>query len=130
MDSQDISRIERDISTIKETMSKLVDLVTEVSLHNKRIEYLEGYVMECNLDRKDIWKSVREIHEGCIKRDAVYQDAKKFFSREPGEERRKPSTPKTPDEWFTMFLGGGLRNGIWIALSNLITVLIMKHFGG
>ncbi len=130
MDSQDVSRIERDISTIKETMSKLVDLMTEVSLHNKRIEYLEGHVMECNLDRKDIWKSVREIHEGCIKRDAVYQDAKAFFMREPGEERRRTKTPKTPDEWFTMFLGGGLRNGIWIALSNLITVLIMKHFGG
>lgn len=130
MESQDIRRIEGDISDIKKAMGQLVTLMTEVSLHNKRIEYLEGHVMECNLDRKDIWKTIRSIHDGCIKRDAVYQDAKAFFMREPGEERRRIKTPKTPDEWFTMFLGGGLRNGIWIAISNLITVLIMRHFGG
>lgn len=130
MDSQDIRRIESDISDIKKAMGQLVTIMTEVSLHNGRLERLEKDAQECSADRREIWKCLREMHEGCIKRDAVYQDAKLFFSREPGEERRKPSVPKTPDEWFTMFLGGGLRNGIWIAISNLITVLIMRHFGG
>lgn len=130
MESQDIRRIEGDISDIKKTMGQLVALMTEVSLHNKRIEYLEEHVMESNLDRKDIWKTIRDIHDGCIKRDAVYQDAKAFFMREPGEERRRTKTPKTPDEWFTMFLGGGLRNGIWIAISALITAIIMRQYGG
>ena len=133
MESQNIDRIESDIKTIKETMSKLVDLMTEVSLHNKRIEYLEAHVMECSADRKDLWRNVRDIYEGCIKRDAVYQDAKHFFSKKKGFEDESSvlsGKPKTPDEWFTLFLGGGLRNGIWIAISNLITVLIMRHFGG
>ena len=125
MDSQNIDRIESDIKTIKETMSKLVDLMTEVSLHNKRIEYLEAHVMECSADRKDLWRNVRDIHEGCIKRDAVYQDAKLFFSR-----REDRVTMRNPDEWFTVLLGGALRNGVWIAVSALITAIIMRKYGG
>lgn len=125
MESQNIDRIESDIKTIKETMSKLVDLMTEVSLHNKRIEYLEAHVMECSADRKDLWRNMRDIHEGCIKKDAVYQDAKLFFSRK--EDR---VTMRNPDEWFTVLLGGALRNGVWIAVSALITAVIMRRYGG
>lgn len=125
MESQNIDRIESDIRTIKETMSKLVDLMTEVSLHNKRIEYLEAHVMECSADRKDLWRNMRDIHEGCIKKDAVYQDAKLFFSRK--EDR---VTMRNPDEWFTVLLGGALRNGVWIAVSALITAVIMRRYGG
>lgn len=133
MESQDVGRIEKDISEIKTAMGKMVELFTEVSLHNKRIEYVEAHTMECTLDRREIWKSVREIHEGCIKRDSVYQDARVFFSKKKGLEDESSilsGKPKSPDEWFTLFLGDGLRNGIWIAISNLITVLIMRHFGG
>lgn len=134
MESQNMGQIQKDIGEIKTAMGKMVELMTEVSLHNKRLEYLEAQAMDSILDRKDIWKHYREMHEGCLMKDAVYQDAKVFLAgdvRKWWQESAALSTkPKSPDEWFTLFLGGGLRNGVWIAISNLITVLIMRHFGG
>ena len=125
MESQDIRRIEGDISDIKKAMGQLVSLITEVSLHNGRLERLEGDAQECSADRRALWKSLREIHDGCLKRDAVYQDAKLFFSR-----RKDKMTMQNPDEWFTILLGGALRNGVWIAISALITAVIMRQDGG
>lgn len=121
---QNIDRIERDISTIKKTMDRLVELLTEVSLHNKRLEYLEAHTMECAADRKEIWKSLRQIHEKCLMRDSVFQEAKSFFAH--GERL----TMRDPDQWLTVLLGGALRNGLWIAISALITAIIMRKYGG
>ena len=128
-----MSQIRQDINEIKTAMGKMVEQMAQISLLNQRLAHLESSNLECSADRKEIWKTIRDIHDGCLKRDAVYQDARLFFLRRKGLEGDSSvlsGKPKSPDEWFTLFLGGGLRNGIWIAISNLITVLIMRHFGG
>jgi len=130
----EMNTIQRDIGEIKTTMGKMVEQMAQISLLNQRLSHLESGILECSVDRKEIWKTIRDIHDGCVLREPVFQDAKAFLS---GDARRwwqesaaLSPKPKSPDEWFTLFLGGGLRNGIWIAISNLITVLIMRHFGG
>lgn len=125
MEVQNIGQMEADIENIKVAVSKLVTLLTEVSLHNKRIEYIEAQNLECSADRKEIWKSIQKTHEECLIRNATYQDAKLFFSR-----REDKVTMRSPDEWLTVLLGGAMRNGVWIAISTMITAIIMRHYGG
>lgn len=121
MDSQIIGLegVKEDIKEIKASLKELTTIARNQAIQNERMDNMEDRVVKIEKDVSESWKAIRKIDMKCLEREPVVRFGLRLME----------SPHHSPDDWWTMFLGSALRNGVWIALTALITAVIASHVG-
>ena len=121
MDSQIIGLegVKEDIKEIKASLKELTTIARNQAIQNERMDNMEDRVVKIEKDVSESWKAIRKIDMRCLEREPVV----KFG------HRMMESPSHSPDDWWTMFLGSALRNGIWIVVTGIMTSVILYYLG-
>jgi len=121
IDSQSVAlqTLSRDISEIKETLKQLANIATTQALQSQRIEIAEGKILkiETVLDRHQ--ESIYGIERRCLEREPVVK-----YGR-----HRMEHPDSTHDDWWSMFIGSAVRNGVWIVGTGVLVSVITYLLG-
>jgi len=121
MDSQIIGLegVKEDIKEIKASLKELTTIAKNQAVQNQRMDSLEGRVVKIENDVSESWKAIRKIDLRCVEREPVVKFGHRLME----------SPHNSPDDWWTMFLGSALRNGLWIIMTGVMTTLILHYLG-
>jgi len=121
MDSQIIGLegIKEDIQEIKQSIKELAIIAQNQAVKNQRMDSLEVRVVKIEKDVSESWKAIRKIDLRCVEREPVVKFGHRLME----------SPHHSPDDWWTMFLGSALRNGLWIIMTGVMTTLILHYLG-
>jgi len=121
MDSQIIGLegVKEDIKEIKASLKELTTIAKNQAVQNQRMDSLEGRVVKIENDVSESWKAIRKIDLRCVEREPVVKFGHRLME----------SPHHSPDDWWTMFLGSALRNGLWIIMTGVMTTLILHYLG-
>jgi len=121
MDSQIIGLegVKEDIKEIKASLKELTTIAKNQAVQNQRMDSLEGRVVKIENDVSESWKAIRKIDLRCVEREPVVKFGHRLME----------SPNRSPDDWWTMFLGSALRNGLWIIMTGVMTTLILHYLG-
>ena len=121
MDSQIIGLegVKEDIQEIKQSIKELAIIAQNQAVQNQRMDSMEGRVVKIEKDVSESWKAIRKIDLRCVEREPVVKFGHKLME----------SPHHSPDDWWTMFLGSALRNGLWIIMTGVMTTLILHYLG-
>jgi len=121
MDSQIIGLegVKEDIQEIKQSIKELAIIAQNQAVQNQRMDSMEGRVVKIEKDVSESWKAIRKIDLRCVEREPVVKFGHRLME----------SPHHSPDDWWTMFLGSALRNGVWIIMTGVMTTLILHYLG-
>jgi len=121
MDSQIIGLegVKEDIKEIKASLKELTTIARNQAIQNERMNNMEDRVVKIEKDVSESWKAIRKIDLRCVEREPVVKFGHKLME----------SPHHSPDDWWTMFLGSALRNGLWIIMTGVMTTLILHYLG-
>ena len=121
MDSQIIGLegVKEDIQEIKQSIKELAIIAQNQAVQNQRMDSLEVRVVKIEKDVSESWKAIRKIDLRCVEREPVVKFGHRLME----------SPHHSPDDWWTMFLGSALRNGVWIIMTGVMTTLILHYLG-
>ena len=121
MDSQIIGLegVKEDIKEIKASLKELTTIAQNQAVQNQRMDSLEVRVVKIEKDVSESWKAIRKIDLRCVEREPVVKFGHRLME----------SPHHSPDDWWTMFLGSALRNGLWIIMTGVMTTLILHYLG-
>lgn len=121
MDSQIIGLegVKEDIQEIKQSIKELAIIAQNQAVQNQRMDSMEARVVKIEKGVSESWKAIRKIDLRCVEREPVVKFGHKLME----------SPHHSPDDWWTMFLGSALRNGLWIIMTGVMTTLILHHLG-
>jgi len=121
MDSQIIGLegVKEDIQEIKQSIKELAIIAQNQAVQNQRVDSLEVRVVKIEKDVSESWKAIRKIDMRCLEREPVVKFGHRLME----------SPHHSPDDWWTMFLGSALRNGLWIIMTGVMTTLILHYLG-
>jgi len=121
MDSQIIGLegVKEDIQEIKQSIKELAIIAQNQAVQNQRMDSMEGRVVKIEKDVSESWKAIRKIDLRCVEREPVVKFGHRLME----------SPHHSPDDWWTMFLGSALRNGLWIIMTGVMTTLILHYLG-
>ena len=121
MDSQIIGLegVKEDIQEIKQSIKELAIIAQNQAVQNQRMDSMEGRVVKIEKDVSESWKAIRKIDMRCLEREPVVKFGHRLME----------SPHHSPDDWWTMFLGSALRNGVWIIMTGVMTTLILHYLG-
>jgi hypothetical protein len=121
MDSQIIGLegVKEDIKEIKASLKELTTIAQNQAVQNQRMDSLEVRVVKIEKDVSESWKAIRKIDLRCVEREPVVKFGHRLME----------SPHHSPDDWWTMFLGSALRNGVWIIMTGVMTTLILHYLG-
>lgn len=119
MNAQDVglAEIKYDISEIKSSLKDLAEATKTLAVHATRLGTVEERVKRLEDNHDEMWDKVASMSTTCALREPVY----KFGLNSMGD--KAPSH----NEWLNMFLGGALRNGIWIVITGVLMILVNKY---
>lgn len=121
MDSQIIGLegVKEDIKEIKASLKELTTIAQNQAIQNERMDNMEDRVVKIEKDVSESWKAIRKIDRRCLEREPVVKFGHRLME----------SPSYSPDDWWTMFLGSALRNGLWIIMTGVMTSLILYYLG-
>lgn len=121
MDSQIIGLegVKEDIKEIKASLKELTTIAKNQAIQNERMDNMEDRVVKIEKDVSESWKAIRKIDMRCLEREPVVKFGHRLME----------SPHHSPDDWWTMFLGSALRNGLWIIMTGVMTTLILHYLG-
>jgi len=121
MDSQIIGLegVKEDIKEIKASLKELTTIARNQAIQNERMDNMEDKVVKIEKDVSESWKAIRKIDMRCLEREPVVKFGHRLME----------SPHHSPDDWWTMFLGSALRNGLWIIMTGVMTTLILHYLG-
>jgi hypothetical protein len=121
MDSQIIGLegVKEDIKEIKASLKELTTIAQNQAVQNQRMDSLEVRVVKIEKDVSESWKAIRKIDMRCLEREPVVKFGHRLME----------SPHHSPDDWWTMFLGSAIRNGLWIIMTGVMTTLILHYLG-
>lgn len=121
MDSQIIGLegVKEDIKEIKASLKELTTIAKNQAIQNERMDNMEDRVVKIEKDVSESWKAIRKIDMRCVEREPVVKFGHRLME----------SPHHSPDDWWTMFLGSALRNGLWIIMTGVMTTLILHYLG-
>ena len=121
MDSQIIGLegVKEDIKEIKVSLKELTTIARNQAIQNERMDNMEDRVVKIEKDVSESWKAIRKIDMKCLEREPVVKFGHRLME----------SPNYSPDDWWTMFLGSALRNGVWIIMTGVMTTLILHYLG-
>jgi hypothetical protein len=121
MDSQIIGLegVKEDIKEIKASLKELTTIAKNQAIQNERMDNMEDRVVKIEKDVSESWKAIRNIDMRCLEREPVVKFGHRLME----------SPHHSPDDWWTMFLGSALRNGVWIIMTGVMTTLILHYLG-
>lgn len=121
MDSQIIGLegVKEDIKEIKASLKELTTIARNQAIQNERMDNMEDRVVKIEKDVSESWKAIRKIDMRCLEREPVVKFGHRLME----------SPHHSPDDWWTMFLGSALRNGVWIIMTGVMTTLILHYLG-
>lgn len=121
MDSQIIGLegVKEDIKEIKASLKELTTIARNQAIQNERMDNMEDRVVKIEKDVSESWKAIRKIDRRCLEREPVVKFGHRLME----------SPSHSPDDWWTMFLGSALRNGMWIIMTGVMTSLILYYLG-
>lgn len=121
MDSQIIGLdgVKEDIQEIKASLKELTTIARNQAIQNERMDNMEDRVVKIEKDVSESWKAIRKIDMKCLEREPVVKFGHRLME----------SPHHSPDDWWTMFLGSALRNGLWIIMTGVMTTLILHYLG-
>jgi hypothetical protein len=121
MDSQIIGLegVKEDIKEIKASLKELTTIAQNQAVQNQRMDSLEVRVVKIEKDVSESWKAIRKIDLRCVEREPVVKFGHRLME----------SPHHSPDDWWTMFLGSAIRNGLWIIMTGVMTTLILHYLG-
>lgn len=121
MDSQIIGLegVKEDIKEIKASLKELTTIARNQAIQNERMDNMEDRVVKIEKDVSESWKAIRKIDMRCVEREPVVKFGHRLME----------SPHHSPDDWWTMFLGSALRNGVWIIMTGVMTTLILHYLG-
>ena len=121
MDSQIIGLegVKEDIKEIKASLKELTTIARNQAIQNERMDNMEDRVVKIEKDVSESWKAIRKIDMRCLEREPVVKFGHRLME----------SPHHSPDDWWTMFLGSALRNGLWIIMTGVMTTLILSYLG-
>ena len=121
MDSQIIGLegVKEDIKEIKASLKELTTIARNQAIQNERMDNMEDRVVKIEKDVSESWKAIRKIDMRCLEREPVVKFGHRLME----------SPHHSPDDWWTMFLGSALRNGLWIIMTGVMTTLILHYLG-
>ena len=121
MDSQIIGLegVKEDIKEIKASLKELTTIARNQAIQNERMDNMEDRVVKIEKDVSESWKAIRKIDMKCLEREPVVKFGHRLME----------SPNHSPDDWWTMFLGSALRNGLWIIMTGVMTTLILHYLG-
>ena len=121
MDSQIIGLegVKEDIKEIKASLKELTTIARNQAIQNERMDNMEDRVVKIEKDVSESWKAIRKIDMRCLEREPVVKFGHRLME----------SPNHSPDDWWTMFLGSALRNGVWIIMTGVMTTLILHYLG-
>jgi len=121
MDSQIIGLegVKEDIKEIKASLKELTTIAKNQAIQNERMDNMEDRVVKIEKDVSESWKAIRKIDMRCLEREPVVKFGHRLME----------SPNHSPDDWWTMFLGSALRNGLWIIMTGVMTTLILHYLG-
>lgn len=121
MDSQIIGLegVKEDIKEIKASLKELTTIAKNQAIQNERMDNMEDRVVKIEKDVSESWKAIRKIDMRCVEREPVVKFGHRLME----------SPHHSPDDWWTMFLGSALRNGLWIVVTGVMTSLILYYLG-
>ena len=121
MDSQIIGLegVKEDIKEIKASLKELTTIAKNQAIQNERMDNMEDRVVKIEKDVSESWKAIRKIDMRCLEREPVVKFGHRLME----------SPHHSPDDWWTMFLGSALRNGLWIVMTGVMTTLILHYLG-
>ena len=121
MDSQIIGLegVKEDIKEIKASLKELTTIARNQAIQNERMDNMEDRVVKIEKDVSESWKAIRKIDMRCLEREPVVKFGHRLME----------SPNNSPDDWWTMFLGSALRNGLWIIMTGVMTTLILHYLG-
>lgn len=121
MDSQIIGLegVKEDIKEIKASLKELTTIARNQAIQNERMDNMEDRVVKIEKDVSESWKAIRKIDLRCVEREPVVKFGHRLME----------SPHHSPDDWWTMFLGSALRNGLWIIMTGVMTTLILHYLG-
>lgn len=115
----ELRELREDVKEIKSTVKELAVVAQNQALQNQRIDGIERRTGKLEVDIEHTWECIRKIDLRCVEREPVV----KFV------HRLMESSHHSPDDWWTMFLGSALRNGLWIVMTGVMTTLILHYLG-
>ena len=121
MDSQIIGLegVKEDIKEIKASLKELTTIARNQAIQNERMDNMEDRIVKIEKDVSESWKAIRKIDMRCLEREPVVKFGHRLME----------SPHHSPDDWWTMFLGSALRNGVWIIMTGVMTTLILHYLG-
>ena len=121
MDSQIIGLegVKEDIKEIKASLKELTIIARNQAIQNERMDNMEDRVVKIEKDVSESWKAIRKIDMKCLEREPIVKFGHRLME----------SPNHSPDDWWTMFLGSALRNGLWIIMTGVMTTLILHYLG-
>ena len=121
MDSQIIGLegVKEDIQEIKQSVKELAVVAQNQAVQNQRIEVIERRTGKLETEIEHTWECIRKIDRKCLEREPVVKFGHRLME----------SPHHSPDDWWTMFLGSALRNGLWIIMTGVMTTLILHYLG-
>lgn len=121
MDSQIIGLegVKEDIKEIKASLKELTNIARNQAIQNERMDNMEDRVVKIEKDVSESWKAIRKIDMRCLEREPVVKFGHRLME----------SPHHSPDDWWTMFLGSALRNGLWIIMTGVMTSVILYYLG-
>jgi len=121
MDSQIIGLegVKEDIKEIKASLKELTTIARNQAIQNERMDNMEDRVVKIEKDVSESWKAIRKIDMRCLEREPVVKFGHRLME----------SPHHSPDDWWTMFLGSAIRNGLWIIMTGVMTTLILHYLG-
>ena len=115
----ELRELREDVKEIKSTVKELAVVAQNQALQNQRINGIERRTGKLELDIEHTWECIRKIDRRCLEREPVVKFGHRLME----------SPNHSPDDWWTMFLGSALRNGLWIIMTGVMTTLILHYLG-
>lgn len=103
MDSQ---KIERDIEEIRDSIKEISKAMTQLALHSQRLDTLEQSVSDMRGEIKEFYKTISQIRETCLVREAVYLRGKEFLERGGND----------PQSWWNSQVAGAVRECVMVVV--------------
>jgi len=115
----ELREIREDLKEIKSTVKELAVVAQNQALQNQRIDVIERRTGKLEVEIEHTWECIRKIDRKCLEREPVVKFGHRLME----------SPHHSPDDWWTMFLGSALRNGVWIIMTGVMTTLILHYLG-
>ena len=106
--------VREDLREIKNSIKELTASMTQIALIDQRLGCAEVQIRKLSRDSDEAWESLKNIQATCHLRERVYEYGRTMLEA--------PSISR--DNWLSVLIGGAVRNGLWIALTALITLLL------